>query len=150
VSPKGLSPAHGLDSLALELVPLTGDLAKLQLPLLHLLGLGSHLLPSRRSLHSCQHRLCPRRRCLRLQLLTEQPKVRRLGALLGDALIGLGKHSPLGPQRFPNSALATEEQRLSGAHVRELLKRKIEYHKECPDHTGCTPKSLPGRPWERL
>jgi hypothetical protein len=46
LSPKGLSPAHGLGSLAPELVPLAGDLARLQLPLLHLLGLGSHLLPS--------------------------------------------------------------------------------------------------------
>jgi hypothetical protein len=58
--------------------------------------------------------------------------------------------TPLEPQRFPNAALTAEEQRLSGAHVCELLKRKIEYHKECPDHTRCASKSLPGRPWERL
>ena len=107
LSPKGLSPAHVLGSLALELVPLAGDLARLQLPLLHLLGLGSHLLPSRRSLRPCRRRLCPRRRCLRFQLLIEQPKVHRLGALLGEALIGLGKRSPLGPQRIPDVALAT-------------------------------------------
>ena len=47
LTPKGLILAHGLGSLAPRLVPLTDDLAKLQLPLLHLLGLGSHLLPGR-------------------------------------------------------------------------------------------------------
>jgi hypothetical protein len=51
------------------LVPLTDDLAKLQPPQLHLLGLGSHLLPGRRSLFSSRHR------CLRLQLIAERPKV---------------------------------------------------------------------------
>jgi hypothetical protein len=56
--------------------------------------------------------------------------------------------TPLEPQRFPNAALTAEEQRLSGAHVRELLKRKIEYHKECSEHTRHASKSLPGRPWE--
>ena len=58
-----------------RLVPLADDLAKLQLPLLHLLDLGSHRLPGRRSLCSSRHRLCPRHRCLRLQLITERPKV---------------------------------------------------------------------------
>jgi hypothetical protein len=47
LTPKGLSPAHGLGSLAPRLVLLADDLAKLQLPLLQLLGLGSHLLPGR-------------------------------------------------------------------------------------------------------
>jgi hypothetical protein len=61
------------------LVPLADDLAKLQPPLLHLLGLGSHLLPGRRSLYSSRHRLRPRRHhCLRLQLIAEQPKVQKL------------------------------------------------------------------------
>jgi hypothetical protein len=45
LSPKDLSPAHGLGSVTPGLVPLANDLAKLQPPLLHLLGLGSHLLP---------------------------------------------------------------------------------------------------------
>jgi hypothetical protein len=63
----------------LGLVPLADDLAKLQPPLLHLLGLGSHLLLGRRSLFSSRLRLCPRRhRCLRLQLIAEQPKVLKL------------------------------------------------------------------------
>jgi hypothetical protein len=61
------------------LVPLVDDLAKLQPPLLHLLGLGSHMLPGRRSLFSSGLRLCTRRRrCLRLQLIAERPKVLKL------------------------------------------------------------------------
>jgi hypothetical protein len=61
------------------LVPLADDLAKLQPPLLHLLRLGSHLLLGRRSLYSSRLRLRPRRhRCLRLQLIVEQPKVLKL------------------------------------------------------------------------
>jgi hypothetical protein len=51
LSPEDLSPAHGLGSVTPGLVPLAVDLAKLQPPLLHLLGLGSHLLPGRRSLY---------------------------------------------------------------------------------------------------
>jgi hypothetical protein len=61
------------------LVPLADDLAKLQLPLLHLLSLGSHMLPGRRSLFLSRLRLCPRRRrCLWLQLIAERPKVLKL------------------------------------------------------------------------
>ena len=93
-------------------------------------------------------RLCPHHLYLRLQLITEQPKVRHLGAPLGEALIDLGKRGLPGPQRLPNVALAMDEQRLSGAHVHELLREKIGYHKECPDHVRCTSKSLPERPWE--
>jgi hypothetical protein len=47
LSPKDLSPAHGLGSVTTGLVPPADDLAKLQPPLLHLLGLGSHMLPGR-------------------------------------------------------------------------------------------------------
>jgi hypothetical protein len=65
LTPKGLSLAHDLDSFAPRLVPLADDLAKLQLLLLHLCP--------------CQHRLCPRHHYLRLQLITEQPKVHHLG-----------------------------------------------------------------------
>jgi hypothetical protein len=79
LSPGDLSPAHGLDSMTPRLVPLADDLAKVQLPLLHLLGLGSHLLLGRRSLFSSRLRLCPRRhRCLRLQLIAERPRVLKL------------------------------------------------------------------------
>jgi hypothetical protein len=79
LSPEDLNPAHGLDSVTPGLVPLADDLAKLQPPLLHLLGQGSHVLPGRRSLFSSRLRLCPRRhRCLRLQLIAEQPKVLKL------------------------------------------------------------------------
>jgi hypothetical protein len=79
LSPMDLSPAHGLGSVTPGLVPLADDLAKLQPPLLHLLGLGSHLLLGRRGLFSSQHRLRPRRhRCLRLQLIAERPKVLKL------------------------------------------------------------------------
>jgi hypothetical protein len=79
LSPEDLSPAHSLGSMTLRLVPLADDLAKLQPPLLHLLGLGSHLLLGRRSLFSSRLRLCPRRhRCLRLRLIVERPKVLKL------------------------------------------------------------------------
>jgi hypothetical protein len=79
LSPEDLRPAHGLGSVTPGLVPLADDLAKLQPPLLHLLGLGSHMLPSRRSLFSSRLRLCPRRHhCLWLQLIAERPKVLKL------------------------------------------------------------------------
>ena len=45
LSPEGISPAHGLGSVTPGLFPLADDLAKLQPPLLHLLGQGSHVLP---------------------------------------------------------------------------------------------------------
>jgi hypothetical protein len=70
---QGPQPGFQPQRLAPRLVPLTDDLAKLQLPSL---------------------RLCARRRCLCPQLITEQPKVRRLGAPLGEALGGLGKRGP--------------------------------------------------------
>jgi hypothetical protein len=79
LSPEDLSPAHGFGSLAPGLVPLAGDLAKLQLTPPHLLGLGSHLLPRRESLYSSRHRLCPRHRCLQLRLVAEWPKVLKPG-----------------------------------------------------------------------
>jgi hypothetical protein len=44
LSPEDISPAHGLGSVTPKLVPLTDDPVRLQPPLLHLLGLGSHLL----------------------------------------------------------------------------------------------------------
>jgi hypothetical protein len=79
LSPGDLSPAHGLGSMTLRLVLLADDLAKLQSPLLHLLGLGSHLLLGRRSLFSSRLRLCPCQHCcVRLQLIAERPKVLKL------------------------------------------------------------------------
>jgi hypothetical protein len=79
LSPKDISPARGLGSVTPGLVPLADDLAKLHLPLLHLVGLGTRLLLGRRSLFSSRLRLCPRRhRCLRLQLIAEWPKVLKL------------------------------------------------------------------------
>jgi hypothetical protein len=75
LSPEELSPAHGLGSVTPGLVLLADDLAKLQPSLLHFLGLGSRLLPDRRSLFSSRLRLCPRRHhCLRLQLITRAAK----------------------------------------------------------------------------
>jgi hypothetical protein len=59
LSPEDISPAHGLESVTLKLVPLTDDLVRLQPPLLHLLGLGSHLLLGRRSPFLSRLRLCP-------------------------------------------------------------------------------------------
>jgi hypothetical protein len=59
LSPEDISPAHGLGSVTPGLVLLADNLAKLQPPLLHLLGQGSHVLPGRRSLFSSRLRLCP-------------------------------------------------------------------------------------------
>jgi hypothetical protein len=60
LSPEDISPAHGLGSVTPGLVPLADDLAKLQPLLLHLLGLGGHVLPGQRSFFSSRLRLCPR------------------------------------------------------------------------------------------
>jgi hypothetical protein len=81
------------------LVPLADDLAKLQPPLLHLIGLGSHLLLDRRSLYSSRHRLRPRRhRCLQLQLIAERPKVLKLSerGLERQGRSSRGTPTPLG------------------------------------------------------
>jgi hypothetical protein len=59
LSPKDVSPAHGLGSPTPASVPLVDDLARFQPPLLRLLGLGSHLLLGRRSFFSSQFRHCP-------------------------------------------------------------------------------------------
>ena len=44
LSPEDISLAHGLGSITPKMVSLTDDPARLQPPLLHLLGLGSRLL----------------------------------------------------------------------------------------------------------
>jgi hypothetical protein len=49
LSPEDISPAHGLGNPTPGLVPPVDDPARLRPPLLHLLGLGSHLLLARRS-----------------------------------------------------------------------------------------------------
>jgi hypothetical protein len=59
LSPKDISPAHGLGSLTPASVSLVDDLARFQPSLLRLLGLGSHLLLGQRSFFSSQLRLCP-------------------------------------------------------------------------------------------
>jgi hypothetical protein len=74
LSPEDLSSAHGFGGLAPGFIPPAGDLAKLRLPLLHLLGLGSHLPHGGR-----QESLCPRHCCLQLWLITERPKVLKPG-----------------------------------------------------------------------
>jgi hypothetical protein len=60
LSPEDISPAHGLGSPTPGSVPPVDDLTRFQPPLLHLLGLGSHLLLGRQSFFSSQLRLCPR------------------------------------------------------------------------------------------
>jgi hypothetical protein len=60
LSPEDTSPTHELGSVTPGLVPLADDLAKLQLPLLHLLGQGGHVLPGRRSFFSSRLLVCPR------------------------------------------------------------------------------------------
>jgi hypothetical protein len=52
LTPKDISPAHGLGSPTPGLVPPVDDLTKFQPPLLRLFGLGSHLLLGRRSFFS--------------------------------------------------------------------------------------------------
>ena len=98
LAPKGLSPAYSPGSLAPRLVPLANDLAKLQLSLL-------------------------RRRCLHLQLITEQPEVRRLGAPLGKVFGSLGKSGPQEPQRTPDVGLAADVRRLGGAQICQILRK---------------------------
>jgi hypothetical protein len=44
LSPEDISPAHGLSSITPKMVSLTDDPARLRPPLMHLLGLESHLL----------------------------------------------------------------------------------------------------------
>jgi hypothetical protein len=83
------------------MVPLAGDLVKLRLPPL---------------------RLCACRRRLRSQIGTEQPKVRHLGTLLGEARGSTGKCGPQGPQRTPDINLAADERRLGGAQIRQILR----------------------------
>jgi hypothetical protein len=116
--PKGLGQAYSLGSLVLRLVPLANDLAKLQLPLLRL--------------RPCRRRLCPRRRCLHLQLITEQPEVRRLGAPLGEAFGSLIKRGPQEPQRTPDIGLMADEQRLGDAQIRQILKKGSRVSRRMP------------------
>jgi hypothetical protein len=59
LSPEDISPAHGFGSPTPGLVPPVDDLTRFQPPLLHLLGLASHLLLGRRSFFSSQLRLYP-------------------------------------------------------------------------------------------
>jgi hypothetical protein len=59
LSPEDISPANGLGSPTPGLVPLGDDLARFQLPLLCLPGLGNHLLLGRRSPFSSQLCLYP-------------------------------------------------------------------------------------------
>jgi hypothetical protein len=105
------------------LVPLADDIAKLRLPLLHLLGLGNHLLLGQRSLFSSRLRLCPRRRrCLRLRLIAEQPRVLKLSkrSLEWQGRPSRGTPTPPGygylTRHLPHMATHT---RLSGSASRQ-------------------------------
>jgi hypothetical protein len=123
LSPKDISPAHDLGIVTLRLVPLADDLAKLQPPLQHLLGLGDHPLLGRRSLFLSRLRLCPRRhRCLWLQLIAERPKVLELGkrSLEWQGRPSRGTPTPPGygylTRHLPHRATHT---RLSGSASRQ-------------------------------
>jgi hypothetical protein len=105
------------------LVPLADDLAKLQPPLLHLLGLRSHLLLGRRSLFSSRLRLCPhQRRCLRIWLIAEQPRILKLSerSLEWQGRPSRGTPTPPGygylTRHLPRKATHT---RLSGSASRQ-------------------------------
>jgi hypothetical protein len=115
LSPEDLSPAHGLGNMTPGLVPPADDLAKLQPPLLHLVGLGSHLLPGQRSLFSSQLRLYPRRhRWLRLQLIAERLKVLKLGK---RSLEGQGRPSR-GTPTLPGHGYLTRHLPHKATHAR--------------------------------
>jgi hypothetical protein len=76
LSPRDISPAHGLGSPTPGSVPLVDNPTSFQPPLLRLLGLGSPPLLGRQSFFSSRLRLCPRsRRCLPLRLIAERPRV---------------------------------------------------------------------------
>jgi hypothetical protein len=119
-----------LHGLILELVPLVGDPVELLLQLLHPHGQGSHF--------------CPRRGSVRPQLRAERPKVRRLGALLSEALVGLGKQTLLVPQRLPEAALTVKKHGLSRALRYELLKKgkMSPTHPQSLDSAGQGPGAL--------
>jgi hypothetical protein len=145
LSPGDLSPAHGLGSMTPRLVPLADDLAKLQPPLLHLLGLGSHLLLGRRSLFSSRLHLCPRRhRCLWLQLIAEQPKVLKLSkrGLEWQGRPSRGTPTPPGygyltrhlPRRATHTQLSGSASRLASPSARN--EEETRFHAQIPRCSG--------------
>jgi hypothetical protein len=127
------------------LVPLADDLVKLQPPLLHLLGLGSHLLMGQRSLFSSLLRLCPRRhRCLRLQLIAERPKVLKLSkrGLERQGRSSRGTPTPPGygylTRHLPHKATHA---RLSGSASRQASpsarnEEETQHHTQIPRCSG--------------
>jgi hypothetical protein len=152
LSPEDLGPAQGLGSVTPGLVPLADDLTKLQPPLLHLLGLGSHLLPGRRSLYSSRRRLRPRRRrlrprrrrCLRLQLIAERPKVLKLSERGLERQGRPSRGTPMPPgygyltRHLPHKATHT---RLSGSASRQASpsarnKEETRLHAQIPKCSG--------------
>jgi hypothetical protein len=145
LSPEDLSPTHGLGRVTPGLVPLADDLAKLQPPLLHLLGLGSHMLPGRRSLFSSRLRLCPRRhRCLRLQLIAERPKVLKLSKRSLERQGRLSRGTPTPPgygyltRHLPRKATHA---RLSGSASRQASpgarnEEETRHHAQMPKCSG--------------
>jgi hypothetical protein len=62
--------------------------------------------------------LCACRCCLCSQIGAEQPKVRHLSALLGEACGSPGERGPQGSQRAPDIDLVADERRLGGAQIR--------------------------------
>jgi hypothetical protein len=85
---QGLWPGFGLGSPAPRLISLIDDLVELRLSLLHLCA--------------CLCRLCS-------QIGAEQPKIRLLGALLGEARSSPGERGPQGSQRALDIDLVANE-----------------------------------------
>jgi hypothetical protein len=145
LSPEDLNPAHGLGSVTPGLVPLADDLTKLQPPLLHLLSLGSHMLPGRRSLFSSRLCLCPRRHCcLRLQLIAERPKVLKLSkrGLERQGRPSRGTPTPPGygylTRHLPRKATHA---RLSGSASRQASpsarnEEETQHYAQIPEYSG--------------
>jgi hypothetical protein len=90
------------------LVPLIDDPVELRL-------LSLHFCARRDRLRACRCRLGS-------QIGAEQPKVRRLGALLREARSSPGERGPQGSQRAPDVDLAADERRLGGAQIRQILR----------------------------
>jgi hypothetical protein len=145
LSPEDISPAHGLGSVTPRLVPLTDDLAKLQPPPLHLLGLGSHPLLGQRSLFLSRLHLCPRRhRSLRLQLIAERPKVLKLskGSLERQGRPSRGTPTPPGygyltrqlPRRATHTQLSSSASRQASPGARNEEETRL--HAKIPRCSG--------------
>ena len=93
----------------------------------------------------CRCRLCACRYRLGSQIGAEQPKVRHLGALLGEARSSPGERGPQGSQRAPDVDLVVDERRLGGAQIRQILREGSGASQETPWSQKGTPETITWR-----